>query len=225
MVEYDVLHILHTKRRHALVGQVTGTETDMTDNDVRAQLYPVACQANATGRSRLSGNSGVRFDVNISGQINSTSHFEQHGTGCIVSCVHSPTEGSLLVRIIQTGDIVHFRATAVNHTTSRCKTTIALAAREGNEVILIVGQLRENSIDSTVFIDGKAIGSTGGQRRTATILPAVELMALGCCSRQGHRRTRIDEMCVTADGTLGADTNRSHTLAAGLDAARQCAGS
>ena len=59
MVQDDVVDVLHVEHRHALVGQVAGTEADMAHDAVGAELHLVASQADAAAGCRLSGDGGV----------------------------------------------------------------------------------------------------------------------------------------------------------------------
>ena len=133
MVEDDALAVLHIETCHRLVGDVAGTETYITNDDVVVvDVHVVPSEAYAAAWSRLSkdgdiwiAESELRLEVDGSGGVE-----EDDARTAAIVVVERPTERAfnevVVWAIVIASDVAYFASS-----TSCDETSIALSAREG----------------------------------------------------------------------------------------------
>ena len=137
MVNNHILHVLHIQRRIALGGDITGAETDVTDNHIGLGYAELTARnTDTSARSRLTRDGHVRMlQFQFFGQVDSAANTKQHRSRRIIACAECPAERSrhqiVVVTVVQSRHIVHVAATTTCH-----KLTIAFRTRESRQHLL-----------------------------------------------------------------------------------------
>ena len=133
MVEDDALAVLHVEACHRLVGDVAGTETYITNDDVVVvDVHVVAGEADAATWCRLSEDRDVgEAETQLRLKVNGTRSVEEDDAGtAAILVVERPTKRTfdeVVVRaVVVAGDVAYFTST-----TTCDEASIALSARKG----------------------------------------------------------------------------------------------
>ena len=133
MIEDDTLAVLHIEASHRLVGDVAGTETHITNDDVVVvDVHVVAGEADATTWCRLSEDRDVgEAETQLRLEIDGARSVEEDDAGTTaILVIERPTERAfdeVVVRaVVVAGDVANFAST-----TTGDETSVAFSAREG----------------------------------------------------------------------------------------------
>ena len=133
MIEDDALAVLHIEASHRLVGDVAGTETHITNDDVVVvDVHIVAGEADAATWCRLSEDRDVgEAETQLRLKIDGTRSVEEDDAGTTaILVVECPTECAfdevVVGAVIVAGDVAYFTST-----TTCDEASIALSARKG----------------------------------------------------------------------------------------------
>ena len=133
MIEDDTLAVLHIEASHRLVGDVAGTETHITNDDVVVvDVHVVAGEADATTWGRLSEDGYVgEAETQLRLEVDGARSVEEDDAGtAAILVVERPTERAfdeiVVGAVVVAGDVAYFAST-----TTGDKASIALSAREG----------------------------------------------------------------------------------------------
>ena len=132
MVDDDALAVLHIEASHRLVGDVAGTETHITNDDVVVvDVHVVAGEADATTWCRLSEDRDVgEAETQLRLEIDGARSVEEDDAGTtailVVECPTKRTFDEVVVRaVVVAGDVAYFAST-----TTGDEASITLSAGE-----------------------------------------------------------------------------------------------
>ena len=133
MIEDDTLAVLHIEASHRLVGDVAGTETYITNDDVVVvDVHVVAGEADAATWCRLSEDRDVgEAETQLRLEIDGARSVEEDDAGTTaILVVERPTERAfdevVVGAVVVAGDVANFAST-----TTCDEASIALSARKG----------------------------------------------------------------------------------------------
>ena len=133
MIKDDTLAVLHIEASHRLVGDVAGTETHITNDDVVViDVHVVAGEADATTWCRLSEDGDVgEAETQLRLEVDGTRSVKEDDAGTTaILVVECPSEGAfdeIVVRaVVIASDVANFAST-----TTSDEASIALSARKG----------------------------------------------------------------------------------------------